>query len=427
VLIDFLHANAEIFAWSPSDMPGIPRDVAEHSLDIRAGARPVKQHLRRFDEEKRRAIGEEVHKLMAVGFIKEVFHPEWLANPVLIKKTGGKWRMCVDYTGLNKACPKVPYPLPRIDQIVDSTAGCETLSFLDAYSVYHQIKMKESDQLATSFITPFGMYCYTTIPFGLRNAGATYQRCMNHVFGEHIGRTVEAYVIVVKTRKASDLLSDLEVTFRCLRAKGVKLNPKKCVFGVLRGMLLGFIVSERGIEANPEKIAAITNMGPIKDLKGVQRVMGCLAALSRFISRLGEKGLPLYRLLRKAERFTWTPQAEEALGNLKALLTNAPILVPPTAGEALLIYVAATTQVVSAAIVVERREEGHALLVQRPVYFINEVLYKTKIRYPQIQKLLYVVILTRRKLRHYFQSHPVIVVSSFPWGRSSSVERPRVG
>jgi hypothetical protein len=109
VLIDFLRANAEIFAWSPSNMPSIPRDVAEHSLDIRAGARPVKQHLRCFDEEKHRAIGEEVHKLMAAGFVKEVFHPEWLANPVLLKKEGGKWRMCVDYTGLNKACPNVPY------------------------------------------------------------------------------------------------------------------------------------------------------------------------------------------------------------------------------------------------------------------------------------------------------------------------------
>jgi ribonuclease HI len=181
-------------------------------------------------------------------------------------------------------------------------------------------------------------------------------------------------------------------------------------------MLLGFIVSERGIEANPEKIAAITNMGPIKDLKGIQRVMGCLAALSRFILRLGEKGLPLYRLLRKAERFTWTPEAEEALENLKALLTNTPILVPPAAGEALLIYIVATTLVVSATIVVERQEEGHALLVQRPVYFISEVLSETKIRYPQIQKLLSAVILTRRKLRHYFESHLVTMVSSFPLG-----------
>jgi hypothetical protein len=238
------------------------------------------------------------------------------------------------------------------------------------------------------------------------------------VFGEHIGQTVEAYVddIVVKTRKASDLLFDLETTFKCLKAKGVKLNPEKCVFGVPRGMLLGFIVFERGIEANPEKIVAITNMGPIKDLKGVQRVMGCLAALSRFILRLGERGLPLYRLLRKTERFTWTLGAEEALGNLKALLTSAPILVPPAVGEALLIYVAATTQVVSATIMVERREEGHALPVQRSVYFISEVLSETKIRYPQIQKLLYAVILTRRKLRHYFESHPVTVMSSFPLG-----------
>ena len=106
MLVDFLHENAEVFVWSPSDMPDIPRDVAEHSLDIKAGARPVKQTLRRFDEEKRRVIGEEIHKLLAAGFIKEVFHPEWLANPVLVRKKHKRWRMCVDYTGLNKACPK---------------------------------------------------------------------------------------------------------------------------------------------------------------------------------------------------------------------------------------------------------------------------------------------------------------------------------
>jgi hypothetical protein len=165
--------------------------------------------------------------------------------------------------------------------------------------------MKESDQLATSFITPFGMYCYVTMPFGLQNARATYQRCTQHVFGDHIGRTVEAYVddIVVKTRKANDLVDDLRITFGCLRANGVKLNPEKCVFGVPRGMLLGYIVSQRGIEANTEKVAALERMGPIRDLKGVQKVLWCLASLSRFISRLGEKGLPLYRLLKKHERF----------------------------------------------------------------------------------------------------------------------------
>jgi hypothetical protein len=112
--------------------------------------------------------------------------------------------------------------------------------------------MKESDQLTTLFITPFRMYCYVTMSFGLRNASATYQRCMQDVFGDHIGRTVEAYVddIFVKCRKADDLVSDLRITFGCLRTNGVKLNPEKCVFGVSRGMLLGYIVSQRGIEAN---------------------------------------------------------------------------------------------------------------------------------------------------------------------------------
>jgi hypothetical protein len=112
VLVDFLHANVEVFVWSPLDMLGIPREVVEHSLDIRAKSRTVRQDLWRFDMEKRRVIGEEIHKLLAAGFIKEVFHSEWLANPVLVRKKGGKWRMCVDYTGLNKACPKVPSLFP---------------------------------------------------------------------------------------------------------------------------------------------------------------------------------------------------------------------------------------------------------------------------------------------------------------------------
>jgi hypothetical protein len=151
-----------------------PREVAEHSLDILPHSRAVQQQLRRFDEERHQVIGVELRKLLKAGFIKEVFHPTWLANPVLVKKKNGKWRMCVDYTDLNKACPKVPFLLPRIDQIVDSTTRCELLCFLDAYLGYHQIKMKESDQLTTSFITQFGMFCYVTMPFGLQNAGATY-------------------------------------------------------------------------------------------------------------------------------------------------------------------------------------------------------------------------------------------------------------
>jgi hypothetical protein len=168
---------------------------------------------------------------------------------------------------------------------------------------------------------------------------------MQHVFGDHMGRTVEAYVddIVVKTKKADDLVNDLRIAFDCLRANRVKLNPEKCVFGVPCGMLLGYIISQWGIEPNPEKVAALDWMGPIRDLKGLQKVLGCLAALNRFISRLGEKGLPLYRLLKKHECFNWTVEAQEALKKLKATLAHAPILTPPQGGEPMYLYVASTT------------------------------------------------------------------------------------
>jgi hypothetical protein len=199
-------------------MPGIPRKVTEHTLWIKPGFKPVKQRIRCFDEEKHRAIGEEITKLVAAGFIREVYHPEWLANPVLIKKKNGKWRVYVNYTSLNKAYPKDPFPLPRIDQVVDSTSGCETICFLDAYFSYHEIMMKESNQLATSFITPFGSYCYVMMSFRLKNIGATYQRCMLKCFRKLIRWTVESYVddIVVKSKRTNEIVVDLELAFEKL-------------------------------------------------------------------------------------------------------------------------------------------------------------------------------------------------------------------
>ena len=135
-------------------MPGIPRRLAEHSLNILKGFKLVKQTLRRFSEPKRQAMGEELAKLLEAGFIREIKHSDWLANLVMVPKKDKSWHLSVDFKDLNKACPKDPFPLPRIDQIIDATAGHDSLCFLDAYSGYHQIKMAESDQDATAFITP---------------------------------------------------------------------------------------------------------------------------------------------------------------------------------------------------------------------------------------------------------------------------------
>ena len=159
-------------------MPGVPRNLIEHSLNVDGKAKPIKQKLRCFARDKKEAIRLEVTWLLAARFIKEVYHLEWLANPVLVRKKNNEWRMCVDYTDLNKHCPKDPFVLPHMDEVVDSTADCELLSFLDCYSSYHQIALKKDDQIKTSFITPFGTYCYMTMSFGLKNARATYQRAI---------------------------------------------------------------------------------------------------------------------------------------------------------------------------------------------------------------------------------------------------------
>jgi hypothetical protein len=202
---------------------------------------------------------------------------------------------------LNKHYPKDPFGLPRIDQIVDSIAGSALLSFLDCYSGYHQIALREEDQSKTSFITPFSTYCYKTMSFGLKNAGATYQRAIQTCLGEQIGNNVEAYVddVVVKTKNLDMLTEDLKQTFKNLNKWKWKLNPIKCVFGVPSGQLLGFLVSNQGIEASTKQIQAITEMAPPHSVKDVQKLIRTMAALNRFISRLGEKGLPFFKLLKK--------------------------------------------------------------------------------------------------------------------------------
>ena len=177
----------------------------------------------------------------------------------MVKKVNGKWRMCVDFTDLNKACPKDSYPLPRVDVLVNLTARHQLLSFMDAFSGYNQIRMHEADQEKTLFVTSQGLFCYKVIPYGLKNAGATYQRLMNKMFAQQIGRNVQVYVddMLVKSRREEDLLEDLRETFNTLRSYNMKLNPGQCTFGVMVEKFLGFMVSQRGIEAYLDKIRAI--------------------------------------------------------------------------------------------------------------------------------------------------------------------------
>ena len=213
--------------------------------------------------------------------------------------------MCVDLTDLNKTCLKDSYPLPRIDQLVDSTTGHKLLSFMDAFSGYNQIRMDGVDQEKTSFVISQGLFCYEVMPFGLKNAGATYQRLVNHMFHPQIERNVEVYVddMLVKSLDEEEHLDDLQEIFDTLRRLSMKLNPNKCVFRVSSEKFLRFMVSHRGIEANPKKIKAILNMKPPQSIKEVQSLTRRVAALNRFVSKATDKCLPFFKILKKS--FEW--------------------------------------------------------------------------------------------------------------------------
>ena len=304
-------------------MTGISPTHASHRLNVATSAKPVRQKMRRFHPDRHLVIQTEVDNLLQNGFLRAVKYPEWLANVVVVPKKGNKWRVCVDYTDLNDACPKDSFPLPRIDQIVNASVGHGMLSFLDAFSGYHQIPMHSPDVEKTSFITPYGLYCYNVMPFGLKNAGATYQRLVTKMFRPLLGSTMEVYIddMLVKSKQRSDHAAHLQQTFDLLRKYDMKLNTLKNAFGVSVGRFLGFMVTQRGIEANPAQLKAILQSPAPTYKKGIQQLTGRLAALGRFISRFTDRLKPFFTTLRGASRDEWNEECDWAFLAIKQYLT----------------------------------------------------------------------------------------------------------
>ncbi|KFK39802.1 hypothetical protein AALP_AA3G290100, partial [Arabis alpina] len=409
-LIQFLAENAETFAWTVQDMKGISPSITSHRLNVDPTFKPIRQKRRKLGSERTKAVNDEVAMLLDAGSITEVQYPEWLANPVVVKKKNGSWRVCVDFTDLNKACPKDSYPLPHIDRVVEATAGNDLLSFMDAFSGYNQIEMHPHDREKTAFITERGTYCYRVMPFGLKNAGATYQRLVNKMSAEQLGDTMKVYIddMLVKSEKAGDHVEHLRSCFEILNQYGMKLNPAKCTFGVTSGEFLGYIVAQRGIEANPKQIAAIANLPSPKNKREVQRLTGRIAALNRFISRSTDRSLPFYQLLRGNKSFAWDDKCESAFQDLKQYLTTTPILSKPELGETLYLYVSITDAAVSGVLVQEDRGD------QKPIFYVSKALDGAESRYPTLEKLALSVVMSARKLRPYFQSHTIAVMSTQP-------------
>ena len=393
-------------------MPGVDPQVICHRLAADPKYKPVRQKKRTFAYEKAIAIKAEVEKLLKANFIREVHYPEWLSNVVLVKKSNGKWRMCVDFTDLNKACPKDSYPLPHIDSLVDSTAGHGMLSFMDAFSGYNQIKMHPEDEEKTSFITDIGTFCYKVMPFGLINAGATFQRLVDLAFKDLLGNTMEAYVddLLVKSKNREDHPRHLQEAFDIMRTFKIRLNPEKCSFGVSSGKFLGYVVTPHGVEPNPDKVKAVMEMPIPKNITEVQRLNGRITALGRFISRSGDRCKVFFDLLKKKKDLIWTEECQVAFDQLKLFLTQPPIMSIPKRGEPLYLYLAVSDCAISSVLI---REE---LKIQHPVFYFSKTLRDSELRYSTLEKLAYALLLSSKRLRPYFQGHPIHVLTNAPLG-----------
>uniref|UniRef100_A0A2N9IBS0 Integrase catalytic domain-containing protein n=1 Tax=Fagus sylvatica TaxID=28930 RepID=A0A2N9IBS0_FAGSY len=381
VLVDegsFAEEFRDVFAWSVYEAPGVSPDLACHSLALPSDAKPIQQRRRKLAPEISEIIMEEVRRLLAAEVIQPVLYPTWLSNTVVVQKKNGKLRVCVDFTDLNKG--------------------------------YHQIPMTPLDQEKMAFITPRGAYCYKVMPFRLKNARATYQRMMTTMFRRQIGKTVEVYIddMLVKSVRKEDHLAHLREVFEILRRDELCLNDSKCLFGVHSGKFLGHIISNRGIEANPDQISALMNLEEPKNSKQVQRLTGMVAALGRFISRSADKCRPFFRLLGKKRKFLWDEDCSAAFQGIKAYLSSPPCLSIPSPGEPLYLYLAVSEHAVSAVLVRETSE------YQRPIFFISKTMTEVESRYLPLEKAALALVRAVKKLPQYFQATTVTVLTDLP-------------
>ncbi|WKA03678.1 hypothetical protein VitviT2T_021777 [Vitis vinifera] len=360
-LIHLLRSYLDVFAWSYEDMTSLDPSIVQHHLPTLPHARP-----------------------------------------------DGKVRVCVDFRDLNKASPKDDFPLPHIDLLVDGTAGHSMLSFMDGFSGYNQILMAPEDMEKTAFITEWGTYCYRVMPFGLKNAGATYQRAATTLFHDMMHRDVEVYVddMIVKSQGRADHLDALERFFERIRKFRLRLNPKKCTFGVTSGKLLGHIVSERGIEVDPDKIKAILDMPAPKTEKEIRGFLGRLQYISRFIARLTDICEPIFRLLRKNQPTIWNDDCQFAFEKVKEYLLSPPVLVPPTPGRPLLLYLLVSDMALGCMLA-----QIDDLGKERAIYYLSKRMLEYEMKYVMIERLCLALVWATRRLRHYMTEYSVHLIS----------------
>ena len=281
------------------------------------------------------------------------------------------------------------------------------MSFLDAFQGYHQIPLALDDQEKIAFVTPTGNFHYKVMPFDLKNAGSTYQKMMTKMFEPQLGRSIEVYIddMVVKSKMVSKHVGDLRNIFEILRIHKLCINTSKCSFGVGSGKFLGYMVTYRGIEVNPDQIKVINSLQPPRNPKEVQKLTGMTVALNRFISQSEDKCKPFFLLMNKWKGFEWTEERDLTFKQLKEYLSHPPIVSSPEMDEVLFAYITVAPYAVSLVLI---RVDSD---IQWPVYYVSKSLHKAEVHYLPLEKAILAVMHGTQKFPHYFQAHIVVVLT----------------
>uniref|UniRef100_A0A2N9G488 Uncharacterized protein n=1 Tax=Fagus sylvatica TaxID=28930 RepID=A0A2N9G488_FAGSY len=317
-----------------------------------------------------------------------------------------------NFRNLNKACPKDEFPLPNMDLLIDSAAGHAMFSFMDGFSGYNQIRMSTRDAEKTAFRTPIGNFYYTVMPFGLKNAGATYQRTMTAMFHDMMHKEIEDYVddIVVKSKKREDHLGILRKVFDRCRLYKLKMNPLKCAFGVSAGKFLGFLVHNRGIDVDPAKASAIATMKAPTSHKELKSFLGRLSYIRRFIPGLAAVTAVFTPLMKKGVPFIWSTACQQAFEKIQQIMTKLPTVCAPVPGRPLRLYLASNSEAIGG-LVAQEDEEG----TERPIYYVSRALKDAETRYSGAERACLALIYASQRLRHYFLAHKIqLITKSHP-------------
>jgi hypothetical protein len=322
--IELFKEYSDVFAWGYEDLKAYDTSIIQHRIPIKEDQKPFRQKLRRINPKLLPLIEKEIKKMYDAKIIVPLRFSKWVSNLVPTRKKTGEIRLCIDFRNLNKASLKDNYPLPKMDHLLQSVVGSSRISLLDGFSGYNQVLVHPDDQEKTAFTTPWGTFMYVKMPFGLMNAGATFQRAMDIAFVEESGKFIVVYLddVTVFSQSDDEHLRHLRRVFEKCRRFGISLNPKKCLFGLEEGKLLGHIISKEGIRIDPSRIEAILKIEHPRNLKELQSFIGKINFLRRFIPNLAELLRNITNMLKKDAKIKWDPESRQSFEQVKRALTS---------------------------------------------------------------------------------------------------------